>query len=118
MSTERINKLLQDIRMLNEDNYALVQSLREMILKLDEGVSEEVKYGGLLFSAARPFCGVFSYKNHVTLEFGLGASLPDKYKKLEGEGKYRRHIKLTSEQDISDKHVHDYLLLALKAASE
>lgn len=118
MSTERINKLLQDIRMLNEENYALVQSLRGMILKLDKGVSEDVKYGGLLFSAARSFCGVFSYKNHVTLEFGLGASLPDKYKELEGEGKYRRHIKLTSVQDISDKHVHDYLLLALKAASE
>ena len=118
MSTERINKLLQDIRMLDEDRYALVQSLRELVLKLDDSVTEEVKYGGLLFSTARPFCGIFSYTKHVTLEFGQGAFLPDKYKKLEGEGKYRRHIKLTSEQDISDKHVHAYLVLALKAANE
>ncbi len=118
MSTDRIDKLLQDIRMLSEERYALVQSLRELVLGLDGSVSEEVKYGGLLFSAARPFCGIFSYTSHVTLEFGQGASLPDKYKALEGEGKYRRHIKLMSEQDISDRHVHAYLLLALKAASE
>ena len=118
MSTDRINKLLQDIRLLDEDRYALVQTLRELVLKLDDAVTEEVKYGGLLFSGAKPFCGIFSYTKHVTLEFGQGASLPDKFKKLEGEGKYRRHIKLTSEQDISDKHVHAYLVLALKAASE
>lgn len=116
MSADRIDKLLQDIRLLNEDHYALVQALREQILKLAKDVTEEVKYGGLLFSVNKPFCGVFSYAKHVTLEFGLGASLPDKYKMLEGEGKYRRHIKLTSQQDIEDKHVHAYLLLAMKAA--
>lgn len=118
MSTDRVNKLLQDIRLLDEDRYALVQTLRELVLKLDDAVTEEVKYGGLLFSGTKPFCGIFSYAKHVTLEFGLGASLPDKYKMLEGEGKYRRHIKLTSEQDISDKHVHAYLVLALKAAAQ
>lgn len=81
-------------------------------------MTEQVKYGGLLFSTAKPFCGIFSYTRHVTLEFGAGATLPDKYKMLEGEGKYRRHIKLTSEQDVSDKHVYAYLVLALEAASE
>ncbi|MFZ6873981.1 DUF1801 domain-containing protein [Undibacterium sp. Di27W] len=118
MSADRIDKLLQDIRLLNEDHYALVQALREQILKLDQGVTEEVKYGGLLFSSTRPFCGVFSYTRHVTLEFGRGASLPDKYKTLEGEGKYRRHIRLTTPQEIKDKHVHAYLQLALKEAAQ
>jgi len=61
---------------------------------------------------------VFSHAKHVSLEFGEGASLPDKHKALEGEGKLRRHIKLVSIQDISAKHVREYLALAFKAASK
>jgi hypothetical protein len=80
-------------------------------------VSEEVKYGGLLFSQGAPFCGVFSYTRHVSLEFGEGASLPDPHQVLEGAGKLRRHIKLGSLQDISDKHVGEYLVLALQACA-
>ena len=83
---------------------------------LDSSITEEVKYGGILFSAEKPFCGIFSYAKHVSLEFGAGASLPDKFKVLEGEGKLRRHIKLSSAQDIAEKHVGEYLLLALKAS--
>ena len=116
MSTDRISKLLEDIRLLNPYRFELVQELREIILGLDASVSEEVKYGGLLFSAGKPFCGVFSYAKHVSLEFGAGASLPDKFSVLEGEGKFRRHIKLLSAQDILEKHVREYLLLALKAS--
>jgi len=40
------------------------------------------------------------------------------HKMLEGSGKLRRHIKLTTLQDIADKHVHVYLALALQAAAK
>ena len=116
MPVDRIAKLLEDIHLLDQARYELVQSLREIILGLAPSISEEVKYGGILFSVEQPFCGVFSYAKHVSLEFVVGASLPDEYKMLEGEGKLRRHIKLSSAQDISEKHVREYLLLALKAA--
>lgn len=115
-TSDRIEKLLQDIRSLDNTRFELVQSLRELILSLKPSISEEVKYGGILFSASKPFCGIFSYAKHVSLEFGEGTSLPDKFKQLEGEGKLRRHIKLSSLQDISAKHVREYLLLALKQA--
>ena len=118
MSAERIAKLLEDIRFLDEGRFELVQTLRGLILDLGASVSEEVKYGGLLFSAGKPFCGVFSYANHVSLEFGAGASMPDKYKVLEGEGKLRRHIKLSSLQDIAGKHVREYLVLAFQASAK
>jgi len=117
MSTDRVAKLLEDIRLLSDDRFKLVQSLRKQVLDL-EGVSEEVKYGGILFVADKPFCGIFSYANHVSLEFSAGASLPDKHKVLEGDGKLRRHIKLFSIQDIESKHVRDYLVLARKAAAK
>lgn len=118
MSTDRISRLLEDIRFLDQVRFELVQSLREIILDLAPSISEEVKYGGILFSAKEAFCGVFSYAKHVSLEFGAGSSLPDKYKVLEGEGKLRRHIKLSSTQDISGKHVREYLTLALKASGK
>ncbi|AGX86722.1 DUF1801 domain-containing protein [Candidatus Symbiobacter mobilis] len=118
MSARSISTLLEDIRLLDPTRFALVQALREIILGLDSSISEEVKYGGFLFSAPKPFCGVFSYAKHVSVEFGAGASLPDKFGVLEGAGKFRRHIKLDSAQDILGKHVREYLSLALKLSSE
>ena len=118
MPADRISRLLEDIRLLDAGHFELVQALRGVILDLNPSISEEVKYGGLLFSLGKPFCGVFSYTKHVSLEFGAGASLPDAFKVLEGEGKFRRHIKLMSAQDISGKHVRDYLVLALEACKQ
>lgn len=116
MPADRISKLLEDIRLLGPERFELVQALRKIILGLAPSIAEEVKYGGLLFSAEKPFCGIFSYAKHVSLEFGAGASFPDEFKVLEGEGKLRRHIKLSSVPDIAGKHVEAYLLLALKAS--
>jgi hypothetical protein len=59
---------------------------------------------------------VFSDAKHVSLEFGAGGSLPDRYGVLEGGGKFRRHIKLTSVDEIAGKHVRKYLALALAAS--
>lgn len=116
MPKNRVTTLLEDLRLLDADRFELVQSLRELILSLDTAISEEVKYGGILFSAENAFCGIFSYTKHVSLEFGAGASLPDKFKVLEGEGKFRRHIKLTTTQDIADKRLREYLVLAMNLA--
>ena len=116
MTTESVTKFLKDIHMLDQERFKLVQALRELVIGLTPSVSEEIKYGGILFSADKPFCGIFSHAKHVSLEFGEGASLPDKFKVLEGAGKLRRHIKIVSIQDISAKHVREYLVLALKAS--
>jgi hypothetical protein len=116
MTTPRVANLLEDIRRLSEVRFSVVQALRQLVLNLDPGVTEEVKYGGLLFSVGKPFCGVFAYAKHVSLEFGEGASLPDEHHVLEGEGKLRRHIKLSTIDDVSQKYVAHYMALALRAA--
>ncbi len=116
MTSDRIKNFLEALCILGEERYNLVQSLRKEVLALDESISEEVKYGGILFSAVKPFCGIFSYSKHVSLEFGEGASLPDKHGVLEGEGKLRRHIKLLKQEEIESRHVREYLALAFNAA--
>ena len=118
MSSDRVAKLLEDLRLLDENRFELVQAVRKLVLGLDASIGEEVKYGGILFSSGKAFCGVFSYARHVSLEFGAGASLPDSHGVLEGEGKLRRHIKLATLADITAKHVREYVELARQAAAE
>ena len=115
MKMPRVEELLEDIRLVDEDRFQTVQRLRKMILSVDPAITEEVKYGGILFSSGSPFCGVFSYARHVSLEFGRGAELEDPHHVLEGEGKKRRHIKIGSRDDLFKKNVRDYVERALQA---
>ena len=117
MATKNVQALLDDIRLLGNEQYSLVESVRALVKKTFPSVSEEVKYGGILFTSGVQFCGVFSYKQHVSVEFGDGAKISDPYGHLEGSGKGRRHIKLHSAKDIKAKSLAHYLPLALEAAS-
>ncbi|WP_429129428.1 DUF1801 domain-containing protein [Ensifer sp. 4252] len=114
---KRIETFLADIRDRGDAQFAIVSQLREIVLASGPGISEEIKYGGLLFSGARPFCGIFPYSAHVTLEFSEGAALPDAHGELKGQGKGRRHIKMHSLSDIAGRHVAVYIGLALRAAN-
>ena len=49
------------------------------------------------------------------LEFSRGADLPDPEHRLEGDGKKRRHLKLTTPSDLKKKKVREFVLLALAA---
>ena len=117
MATKSVQTLLEDIRLLSEEGHALVQSVRTLAKKTLTSVSEKVKYGGILFSSdGVQFGGVFAYKEHVSVEFGKGASIVDPFGHLEGSGKGRRHVKLRNQEDISSKHLTQYMKLALEAA--
>ena len=117
MPSDRVEKLLNDIRLLDEDRYVLVQSLRKLILSVGRDISEEVKYGGILYSAGSSFCGIFSYAQHVSIEFSKGVALPDRHKVLEGDGKFRRHIKIRTADEILSKKVREYIIKAHTATS-
>jgi hypothetical protein len=114
MARKSVDALLDDIRYINEAHYQLVQEVRALVRDLVNTVSEEVKYGGILFSSDVLFAGVFAYKDHVTVEFGQGAKIQDTFGFLEGSGKFRRHIKLKLSSDIEDRRLADYVRLALE----
>ena len=108
---------LEDIRLADPERHALVERLRRMVLKAQPSAREELKYGGILFSAGGPVCCIFSYDAHVALEFGRGAEMVDKHHALEGEGKMRRHIKILTGNDLFKKNVGEYLAMAFGAAA-
>jgi hypothetical protein len=118
MATKSVQSLVEDIRLHSETNHAIVQAVRALVKKTVESTAEEVKYGGILFSSGVPFCGVFAYQAHVSVEFGSGAKIADAFGHLEGSGKGRRHLKLTSVAEIKRKRLAEYLPLALEAATE
>jgi hypothetical protein len=117
-SPKSVEDLLNDIQLLGSERYELVTSIRDIIKKKFKPFSEEVKYGGILFSSGVQFCGVFAYSGHVSIEFGSGAKIVDEYGHLEGSGKLRRHLKIVNLSDVKAKKVAEYLKLALEASTK
>lgn len=112
--TQRIESLLNDIQYQSPQKFEILQSLRRLIKSLSPDLSEAVKYGGLIYSRDGDLkCGVFVYKNHLSLEFSLGAEFPDPDNLLEGKGKFRRHLKLKQLADIETKNVVYFVNLAI-----
>jgi hypothetical protein len=113
MSDPKVERLLQDLQLTHPDLHAVVQAVRATVHDIAPAASEKLMYGGILFSAPEPFCGVFAYSTHASVEFGRGAELDDPHRVLEGKGKFRRHIKLQAVADISSKHLSHYIAQAL-----
>ena len=113
---QKVKNLLDYWEIDNPALYEIANSVRAKILQLFDTVDEEVKYGGILFAAPEPFCGIFVYKQHVSVEFSHGAKIADPHGLLEGKGKGRRHLKLHTLEDVENKYLMDYLRLAQKAA--
>jgi hypothetical protein len=118
MASSSVQSLLDDIRLLSDTHHRTVEAVRALVKQTVPGVTEQVKYGGILFTAGVPFGGVFAYKQHVTVEFSHGAKIQDDFGHLEGAGKGRRHIKLSDAADIERKQLAAYLLLAHQAAAQ
>jgi hypothetical protein len=117
MSNDKVEQLLHDLQLTHPDLHAIVQAVRAAARSVASNAEERVMYGGILFSAPEQFCGVFAYSSHVSMEFGKGAELEDPYRALEGKGKFRRHIKLTTLDDIESKHLRDYIAQALRLSA-
>jgi hypothetical protein len=117
MVTRSVDSLLDDMRLLGGDQRLIAQAVRMLVRKTLSGVTEEVKYGGILLSSSGvQIGGIFAYKEHVSVEFSKGVAIDDVFGWLEGAGKGRRHLKLRSLADIKVRKLADYLPKALAAA--
>lgn len=113
-----VEALLADIGSTHGELLEIIQQVRRVATASGSGVTESVKYGGIMFSHSQFFCGVFAYRNHVTVEFGQGYRLEDRYQQLEGNGQHRRHIKLHSPAEVKSKHLADYIKQACALATD
>ncbi len=113
----RIQQFLTDLTLADHGQLAIVEKLRAIITGFDENLVENIKYGGLVYSYQESLVtGIFAYKRHVSLEFSQGAEFHDEAGKLEGNGKYRRHIKFLDETQIDKPVICEYLRQAILIA--
>lgn len=62
-----------------------------------------------IFESHGPICYYMAGKNHITLGFIRGTSLPDPEGLLEGTGKNLRHVKIKSVNDLNRKGLRELL---------
>jgi len=98
---------------------AIHETLLNLVTEVLPLASLRDMYGGKVIelepgNAKSRIGGVFSYEAHVSLEFTHGAQLPDANRMLEGTGKKRRHLKLTTLEDIDAKDCAGFLRAACR----
>ncbi len=86
-----------------------MQELRKSVFEIHPTVTERIMYGGIMFTLEKDFGGIFMSKKHISFEFTEGYLFKNPESHLEGTGKFRRHLKIKSLQDIKDKTVKFYL---------
>ena len=99
----------------------ITREIDEIIAEICPGAGRRPMYGSIVFEAepgnhSTLVCGHFICKNHVSLEFSKGAELDDPQSLLEGNGQYRRHIKLINPVEICRKSVESYIKQAFSQA--
>ena len=103
---KKVQNFLEKLMKEDVDKFEILQELRKIVFAKYPKVNEKIIYGGIMFSVDdEDFGGVFSYKNHISFEFGEGYKFDDPDKLLEGDGKFRRHLKIKTLEDVNEKKV-------------
>lgn len=109
-----IEEFLNDIESISPEQGKIFKTVRKVVLAQFQTFSEQIKYGGLVFFKTKTLiCGIFSYRNHVSLEFSHGSSFADPLKLLQGKGKFRRHLKFDNAEDIDIEQLSFFIQQAL-----
>ena len=112
----RVNVFLADVQFVSTEKFETLVSIRELFLRANSDLVEDIKYGGLIFSMSNTLiAGIFVYKKHLSIEFSHGADFDDPYGSLEGSGQHRRHIKIVRNDDIVEKKSRYYIDQAINA---
>lgn len=103
---EKVQNFLDGIMMMDSEQYNSLIEMREIVFDIYPKTEERIMYGGILFSInGEDYSGLFVRKNHISFEFSNGFMMNDPNNSLEGSGQYRRHLKIKSQEDISNKEV-------------
>lgn len=83
---------------------AEILRVREIILETNDKIEEGIKWSSPTFIYKGNIASFYmNTKNHVSLMFHYGATIPDKFGLLEGEGNTARVAKFADMKDIEKK---------------
>lgn len=100
---------------------SIVDALEELVVEIAPDAHLRPMYGGTVIELEKDnpksrIGGIYSYNEHVSLEFSNGVQLGDQNGVLEGSGKLRRHVKLYTKDDIDKKACRSLLDQAIEQA--
>ena len=106
----KVDTFLRDTQAVSAQTFDIIMAIRKLFLDADAELEEDIKYGGVIFNQSGTLIGgIFTYKNYLSIEFSEGATFDDPDKLLEGKGKFRRHLKINSLDDIIGKKVAHFI---------
>jgi hypothetical protein len=114
-------RLLEYLTPYDRTVSGLVLALRALVLEEAPQASELLSKGyavaiGFTFTGKLKdcFCHIATYAHHVNLGFNRGTSLADPNKILTGTGKNIRHIRISSDRDLSLPCLRDFVRAAME----
>lgn len=111
----KIGTFLRDVEALSSDRAKLIDLIRSLFNDASKQLTEDIKYGGIVYISDNELIGgIYSYQDHISIEFSHGADFSDPEGILEGKGKRRRHIKVMTETDITAKNASGFIKQALE----
>ena len=117
-NNDRVNDFLADTQLTSPTQFEMVTSIRDLFLNANSDLVDDIKYGGLVFNLSGSLIGgIYTYKEHISIEFSNGASFSDPDSILEGKGKKRRHLKIHSSEDIFQKDAAFFIGQASNSSS-
>lgn len=112
-----VKGFINDIRSISPEQAETINSIRRLFNKANKELIEEIKYGGITFVKSGDLVGgIFSYKEHISIEFSNGADFSDPSVLLEGKGKRRRHLKIYENKDVKDKNASFFIKQAVSGS--
>lgn len=114
VTNKEVQTFLDATRAMSPVKYDSITEIREIFLEFHPATEEKIMYGGITFFLNNElFGGIFISKNHISIEFSNGYQMNDPNKHLEGKGKYRRHLKIRTREDVQTKVVSYYIKQAI-----
>ena len=101
------------------DATEITEAIDRLVSQIAPACTRRKMYGGIVFEAEpgdpnSRFGGYFVYAKHVGVEFSNGVLLDDPDGILQGKGKSRRHVKVTTLEEIGTKRLADFVSQAVK----
>ena len=81
----------------------ILQKLRKVILKTFPGIKEEMKWGVPVYGEGKYYLA--SLRDSVNIGFSIKGMSEDEKNLFQGSGKFMRHIKINSIEDIDEKRI-------------
>ncbi len=109
-SPAKIQDFLHDLEQTSPEKYAVVTEARQIFRTLHPQAEERFMYGGITFFAnGELFGGIFVYQNHISIKFSHGHRMHDPDNLLQGNGKYRRHLKIADGTALDEETVRFFV---------